>query len=103
MPPPWPKFLATSMLTIRSMMMLTGIPVFLTGDFNVPSHLDYTEAAMGTSDYVKFVVEWPVSKAIEAAGFRDSWREVEPGPLIWQHTGGAASGTMAGASFTVTM
>jgi hypothetical protein len=23
--------------------------------------------------------------------------------LIWQNTGGAASGTMAGASFTVTM
>jgi hypothetical protein len=23
-PPPWPKFLATSMLTIRAMMILTG-------------------------------------------------------------------------------
>ena len=58
-----------------------GIPVFLLGDFNAPSHLDYTAAVVGTRDYVKYVVEWPVSKAVEAAGFRDSWREVYPDPL----------------------
>ena len=58
-----------------------GIPVFLMGDFNAPSHLDYTAAVVGTRDYVKYVVEWPVSKAVEAAGFRDAWREVYPDPL----------------------
>ena len=51
------------------------------GDFNAPSHLDYTAAVVGTRDYVKYVVEWPVSKAVEAAGFRDSWRDVHPDPL----------------------
>jgi endonuclease/exonuclease/phosphatase family metal-dependent hydrolase len=55
-----------------------GIPVFMMGDFNAPSHLDYTAAVVGTRDYVKYVVEWPVSKAVEAGGFRDSWREVYP-------------------------
>jgi hypothetical protein len=47
-----------------------GIPVFLTGDFNTPSHLD---AAHG--------VEWPVSKALTNAGFRDSFRVVHPDPV----------------------
>ena len=36
---------------------------------------------VGTRDYVKYVVDWPVSKAVEAAGFTDSWRAVHPDPL----------------------
>ena len=36
---------------------------------------------VGTRDYVKFVVDWPVSRAVEAAGFSDSWRAVHPDPL----------------------
>ena len=58
-----------------------GIPVFLLGDFNAPSWRDYTAEVVGTRDYVKYVVEWPVSKAVEAAGFTDSWRAVYPDPL----------------------
>jgi len=58
-----------------------GIPVFLLGDFNAPSHLDYTAEVVGKRDYVKYVVEWPVSMAVEAAGFIDSWRAVYPDPL----------------------
>jgi exonuclease III len=58
-----------------------GIPVFLVGDFNAPSWRDYTQEVVGTRDYVKYVVEWPVSKAVEAAGFTDSWRAVNPDPL----------------------
>jgi endonuclease/exonuclease/phosphatase family metal-dependent hydrolase len=58
-----------------------GIPVFLLGDFNEPSHLDYTAAAVGTRDNVKYVVEWPVSKAVADAGFSDSWRAIYPDPV----------------------
>jgi exonuclease III len=58
-----------------------GIPVFLVGDFNAPSHRDYTSQMVGTRDYVKYVVEWPVSTAVEAAGFDDAWRAVHPDPL----------------------
>ena len=58
-----------------------GIPVFLLGDFNAPSHRDYTEEVVGTRDYVKYVVEWPVSAAVEAAGFVDAWRVAYPDPL----------------------
>ncbi|WP_328869995.1 HAD-IA family hydrolase [Streptomyces sp. NBC_00287] len=44
-------------------------PVVLVGDFNCPSHLDRPG------------VEWPVTRAAEEAGFRDSYREANPDPV----------------------
>jgi endonuclease/exonuclease/phosphatase family metal-dependent hydrolase len=48
-----------------SRLLESGIPVFLTGDFNSPSHRDTP-------------VLWPVSLAVEAAGLRDSYADVHP-------------------------
>jgi endonuclease/exonuclease/phosphatase family metal-dependent hydrolase len=58
-----------------------GIPVFLTGDFNSPSHLDWTPAAAAVRPEVPFAFDWPVSRAYADAGFRDSYREVHPDPV----------------------
>jgi hypothetical protein len=58
-----------------------GIPVFLTGDFNSPSYLDWTEAADAARDDMPYPVEWPVSKALADAGFKDSYRVVNPDPV----------------------
>jgi endonuclease/exonuclease/phosphatase family metal-dependent hydrolase len=58
-----------------------GIPVFLSGDFNTPSHLDWTQAVANARADVPFPVEWPVSKALAGAGFKDSFRVVHPNPL----------------------
>ena len=58
-----------------------GIPVFVTGDFNAPSHLDYTAAAVGTRKEVKYVVDWPVSRAMADAGLRDSYRDAHHDPV----------------------
>jgi endonuclease/exonuclease/phosphatase family metal-dependent hydrolase len=58
-----------------------GMPVFLVGDFNAPSHLDWTEAAVGTRPYLRYAVEWPVSVALANAGFRDTYREAHPDPI----------------------
>jgi endonuclease/exonuclease/phosphatase family metal-dependent hydrolase len=58
-----------------------GIPVFLTGDFNSPSYLDWTEAADASRDDMPYPVEWPVSKALADAGFKDSFRVVNPDPV----------------------
>jgi endonuclease/exonuclease/phosphatase family metal-dependent hydrolase len=58
-----------------------GIPVFLTGDFNTPSHLDWTQAVADVRADVPFPVQWPVSKALANAGFKDSFRVVHPDPL----------------------
>ncbi len=44
-----------------------GTPVILTGDFNAPSWRDWQIQA--------FPVDWPVSRAMEAAGFVDTFRD----------------------------
>jgi hypothetical protein len=54
-----------------------GLPAFTVGDFNEPSHLDWTaETAAIKRHPIK--VEWPGSKTLEKAGFRDSYREQHP-------------------------
>ncbi len=59
-----------------------GIPVILTGDFNSPSHLDWTaEAAVARPDVIKYPVRWPVSAKLAKAGFVDSYREIHPDPV----------------------
>lgn len=68
-------------LAVLPALIAAGIPTFLTGDFNAPSHLDWTAATVGLRDHVKYPVPWPVSTAIEAAGFRDAYRELHPDPV----------------------
>jgi len=55
-----------------------NVPVFLTGDFNNPSHLDWTDSTK--ESHFGYVVEWPVSKKLEQLGFRDSYRDIHPDP-----------------------
>jgi hypothetical protein len=57
------------------------IPTFILGDFNAPSHLDWTEATVGLRPHIKYPLAWPVSTALEAAGFRDTYRELHPDPV----------------------
>jgi endonuclease/exonuclease/phosphatase family metal-dependent hydrolase len=58
-----------------------GVPTFLTGDFNTPSHLDWTPEVAAVRPQVKYPLRWPVSAALESAGFRDSYREIFPDPV----------------------
>lgn len=59
----------------------SGVPVFLTGDFNSPSYLDWTKAAAEKRKEIKFPVEWPASKLFADAGLTDSYRAVRPDPV----------------------
>jgi hypothetical protein len=61
-------------------LVLQGIPVFVTGDFNSPSHLDWTPEVAKVRPEVRYPVLWPASAALARAGFRDSYREVYPDP-----------------------
>ena len=54
-----------------------NLPVFITGDFNEPSHLDWTAAAAKAGRH-PIKVEYPSSKALAEKGFLDSWREFRP-------------------------
>ncbi|MGW1890710.1 HAD-IA family hydrolase [Streptomyces sp. NPDC002004] len=56
-------------------------PVLLVGDFNAPSHLDWTAAA-APAHGGRGPVAWPVTLAAEAAGLRDSYREAHPDPVL---------------------
>ncbi|RAP77172.1 endonuclease/exonuclease/phosphatase family protein [Paenibacillus montanisoli] len=56
-----------------------GIAVFLTGDFNVPSHLDWTQQTK--NEHFGMAVKWPVSKKLQQLHFRDSYREIHPDPV----------------------
>jgi endonuclease/exonuclease/phosphatase family metal-dependent hydrolase len=58
-----------------------GYPVFLTGDFNEPSSLDYTAAMVGSRPQVTAVVPWPVSTKLLSLGFHDSYRDANPDPV----------------------
>ena len=50
---------------------------FVFGDFNEPSHRDWTEAAVKAGLQPQ-VVQWPTVKAIEDKGFVDTYRAIHP-------------------------
>lgn len=58
-----------------------GVPVFLTGDFNTPSHQDYTEAAVNLRPQIKEAFAWPITKSLTDAGFKDAYRTFYPDPV----------------------
>ncbi len=55
-----------------------GVPAFLVGDFNAPSGRDWAAANVGRRAHLRYAVAWPVSAAVEQAGFVDSYRAVHP-------------------------
>jgi endonuclease/exonuclease/phosphatase family metal-dependent hydrolase len=68
-------------LRVLPRLAARGIPTFLTGDFNSPSHLDWTRAVADSRADVPFPVRWPASAALAASGFVDSYRSVHPDPV----------------------
>lgn len=71
---------APTMTALRA-VAATGVPVFLQGDMNAPSHQDWTPATVGTFPQIKYPMPWPVSTALQASGFTDSYRAVHPDPV----------------------
>jgi exodeoxyribonuclease III len=58
--------------------------VLVTGDFNEPSHLDWTVAA-AHAGLCPIAVPWPSAKALADAGFQDAYRTKFPNPV--EHPG----------------
>lgn len=58
-----------------------GHLILLGGDFNEPSHLDWTEAAKNMFNHNGLVVPWDLSVMLTDAGYVDSYRELYPNPL----------------------
>ena len=57
--------------------LATGQPVFVTGDFNEPSHLDWTARAAAAGK-CQIAVEYPSTLAVTRAGMRDAFRVAFP-------------------------
>jgi endonuclease/exonuclease/phosphatase family metal-dependent hydrolase len=68
-------------LKVMEPLIAQGYPLFLTGDFNEPSSLDYGQDTVGTRPGIDEPVPWPVSEVLLQAGFRDTYRDVYPNPL----------------------
>ena len=61
----------------------SGIPVIMTGDFNSPSHLDWTNAVSAVRPVeVPYPIDWPVARALADAGFSDSYRDAHRSPVM---------------------
>ncbi len=68
-------------LRVMRPLIAQGYPMFLTGDFNEPSSLDYGQDTVGTRPGIDEPVPWPVSEVLLEAGFRDTYRDVHPDPV----------------------
>jgi endonuclease/exonuclease/phosphatase family metal-dependent hydrolase len=62
-------------------LMRDGIPVVLLGDFNAPSHRDWTEETVGLRPHLVRTVAWPMSVAAEDMGLVDAYRSRHPDPV----------------------
>ncbi len=52
-----------------------GVPLVLAGDLNAMSHLDYAEVAR---DQFGVALDWPTTRRLADAGWRDAYRETNP-------------------------
>lgn len=55
-----------------------NIPIIMGGDFNSHSHFDWTESTKDMFHHGGATVNWTVSRNMEDAGFKDSFREINP-------------------------
>lgn len=53
-------------------------PIILMGDFNEPSHLDWTDDQKNMFDHNGVVYEWESTKTMENGGFTDAYRAFFP-------------------------
>src|SRR6185369_14550807 len=69
------------MATVLPALASDGVPTFLTGNFNAPSHLDQPEAATKSGAASTQKLEWLASKLLADRGLIDSYRAVHADPV----------------------
>jgi exodeoxyribonuclease-3 len=62
---------------LRDITNVEDVPVFVTGDFNEPSHWDWSEAAARAGRH-PLKVSYPTSQMLEEVGFIDTYRQLYP-------------------------
>lgn len=71
---------ALRLLRELSAALASGEPLLLAGDFNEPSHLDWTAACVD-ADLREHAVEWPTSRLFTEAGLIDTFRTLHADPV----------------------
>jgi len=71
---------ATDLLRVDVALAAGADAAFVFGDFNEPSHLDWTPEAVAAG-LQPIPVAWPTTIGIEAMGFTDAYRAVHPDPV----------------------
>lgn len=73
---------ATALFIDDARMQLDkGALVFLGGDFNEPSPLDWTIETSNLNDHQGLVIDWTVSGMLARAGYKDAYRIAYPNPV----------------------
>jgi len=78
-----PQIAATMAAMREQLAGSDAVPVLLLGDFNAPSHLDWTEA-LREKNCGRAGVPWPTSVQPVEAGMVDSFREAHADPAVEQ-------------------
>ncbi|MBH57623.1 MAG: endonuclease [Planctomycetaceae bacterium] len=71
----------TRMLSELTVSLKSGVPCFLTGDFNEPSHQDWT-TAVADKGHVPIKVAYPTTSRITKVGMVDGFRAAHHDPLL---------------------
>ncbi|MFM2366698.1 MAG: hypothetical protein RIR95_1306 [Pseudomonadota bacterium] len=71
---------AMDLLEVDMAQAKDAAAVFVTGDFNEPSHLDWTDAAVAAGQQ-PISVAWPTTKRLTDQGFVDAYRAIVPDPV----------------------
>lgn len=58
-----------------------GSLVIFGGDFNEPSHLDWSESTKDIRDHRGLTINWNVSSILKDSGFVDAYRSIYPNPV----------------------
>jgi PKD repeat protein len=65
-----------------SYMQTETRPILLLGDFNEPSHLDWTSRQANLYDHNGVVYQWNTTKTLADNGFTDAYRQVYPDEVL---------------------
>ncbi len=67
-----------SFIKVAKKDVAEGMIVFLGGDFNEPSHLDWIRETKDLYDHHGLIIPWTVTLELDNAGFVDAYRAVYP-------------------------
>lgn len=72
------KQLQTIVGNMKPLLQQNTTPLIVSGDFNSDSHLDWGENTKNWNGHKGYIIEWPTSKLMLNAGFKDSYRVLHP-------------------------